>query len=512
MLTRMKRSRARAHPGVWRRGACVPFFALMTISAHAAGNLSIEPSINTRATYSDGRNGTNGADSDYMFEITPSIRLARDRGALTGGFTFSLRNAYYIDAPESNTSFVTFQGNGAYEIIDDTFFIEARGNVSRQDRSLFSAQSDSDTFNTSASNETRLFSLSPRLQFRLGSTGEGQLRLEETWFSGGNGVRGSRRERSWVLNLSDGSAFGPLGWFADYRRNSTNYDDNVRETTRESGRLGLSYRVSPRFTLRSTVGREKNDFNPNDVQSKTTYGFGGDWNPTDRTSLTAFVEERLYGRGYDLQFRHRSRKTVWSLSFTRDYVASSSLVSTSANGYYYDYFYDLFAAQVPDPVQRDQVTRAFLAAIGLDALPQEISYVSESQSLRQAVRGSVVIKGIRNTVTVSLFRTQDERLSSDVVIAGDDFDGNSVIVRSGGGVSWTRQLSPKTSLNSSINLSDTKGSGSNAREQKLTTFRVGLTRRLGVKANGALIYSHTKREGDIAGDENQITASLGFRF
>ncbi|MAS40756.1 MAG: TIGR03016 family PEP-CTERM system-associated outer membrane protein [Porticoccaceae bacterium] len=508
---RMTHSAYSSAPSVCRLVCALSLAGLGGLSINSAfAEVVIEPSIRARMTYTDNVSLTEDGEADFVTEVTPSISVRRTGGRLTGSASGGVRNVSYANDSDRSSSFIDFRGRGQYEAIDDTLFIEAVGSVGRRDRSLFSARSESDALNTDSSNETRFFSLAPRLEFSLGAGVRGTLRYQQTWNSGASATS-RQRTGTWNLNLADQEALGALGWFFNYSKTNTQYDGGLRDVNNELMRLGLSYQLTPRFVARGSVGRESNDFSLQGEQEKTTHGFGFDWTPTPRTSFSAFTEERLFGRSYDVSLRHRARRSAWSLIYSRDYSSSNSVIEASAEDYYYNYWSNLLSdSGVSDPALLDALARLLAAQNG----SANIGFVSNTQTLRRNLRGTVTLTGVRNTVTVSLYRNETERLTPDLIVSGlDDFALSNHITTSGATASWVHRVSGASNLNASLSRQDTQGDGGTTdRDQTRTGLSVGLTRRIGPNTNGALLYTHTRRSGDVSGDENSLSATLGIRF
>lgn len=482
------------------------------VISQALAQVVVTPSISTKATYTDGRSTSANSDGEFLVEVTPRISLRENQGFLTGSMDASLKNIKYFNDSSRSTSFVAFRGEGHFEAVEDVFFIDASGSVSRNDRSAFASRSESDALNTRASNETRFFSIAPRLQFHLGNFADGRLQYSSTWNSGGSKAVSAQRVGQLSLNLDNRRNSGPLGWFAGYDRVTTKYDGDIRDVTREVARLGPTYRLTPQFTLRASVGRESNDYASSGTRSDNTYGFGFDWVPTIRTSLSAFSEERIFGRGYDVRFKHRMRRSQFNLSFSRSFSSSTNVVQKSLEDYYYDLIYSSLSG-IEDEAQRDALTRILLVQLGLDGASGQIGFVSNAQVLTRQFRAGWSITGVRNTLTISYDQRESENQSTDLILSGlDDFAISRQIKSKSMIVSLAHRLSGFTSLNTSLSRTRSEGSGSAGREQQNTGFSLGLTRRLGAKTNGGLTYTHTKRTGDFARDTNTLTATLGIRF
>jgi uncharacterized protein (PEP-CTERM system associated) len=474
-------------------------------SALAEPAFRIDPSISTRLTYTDNAHQSSNANSDFIFEVAPTIRVSRLAGRLTGALDASLRNVVYMDEGDRNTSFIAFQGKGQYEAIENMVFVEASGSVSRNDRSLFSGRSSTDDLNTDAANETRTFTVSPRMVFHFGNTANGQIRLDNRWTSGGSASLGDRYTRTLTGNASDGAAFGPLGWFADYSRVDTEYSDTDQNVFRQNVRLGASYNATSQLVLRVSVGREQNDYTSGGTEGKTTHGFGFDWTPTPRTQFSAFTEERIFGRGYDISFNHRRALSNWRLSYSKDFSSSDELISGDLQDAYFEAYFGSLQGLGLTQAQQDAIKQQLLAQAGL--------LITNAQYVLKNLQADVSFVGKRNVLSLALYRRARTRLANDLTASAiDDFANFSEVRDSGGSVSLRHDLTPRSALNTSLSLAKVVGEGTTNQDIRRKTLSVGLTRRLGAKATGSLDYRHLQAKGTTDYTENRLTATLGLRF
>lgn len=467
--------------------------------------LSVVPSINARVTATDNVDGAEDGAGDFIFEVSPSIEISKLAGRLTGSMSTSLRNVMYADSGDRNTSFIAFNGRGQYEIVEDQFFIEATGSVSRDDLSIFSGRGTGDNLSTSASNETRSYTVSPWIRFHFGSTATGKLRLDNRWTAGGGGSFGDQYSRTLTANLTDGEAFGPLGWYVDFSRVDTEYSDPEQTVFRQNARLGATYRVSGQFSLRATVGRESNDYTADGSSGSMTHGYGFDWSPSPRTQFSAFTEERIFGRGFNISLNHRRALSHWKLVYSKDISSSDELISQDLQDAY-------FLAYVGD-LQGLGLSQAQLAAIKQQFLAQSGLLITNAQYIYKNLQGDVSFVGKRNVLGFSVYRRQRNRLADDLTASSvDDFARFDEVTDSGATISLRHSLSPSSALTVRGNRSKANGSGTDNQDTRRSSVSVGLTRKLGANSNSGLEYQHLRVNGDSSYTENRLTASIGLRF
>jgi uncharacterized protein (PEP-CTERM system associated) len=121
-----------------------------------------------------------------------------------------------------------------------------------------------------------------------------------------------------------------------------------RDTDGSHYGITLSYRFNPQFQVSLLGGRESNDYVSLDQETNYTRGFGVDWTPDLRTQLAATVQNRFFGTGYDVNFRHRMRRSLVTFLASRDVTSQPSGVSNTGLGSNYDASYALIAASNPE--------------------------------------------------------------------------------------------------------------------------------------------------------------------
>ncbi len=541
----MATRRIRKRPEAIRRPSRlrVLVFALAASAAATASAQTNEftPTLDTRVTWTDSGGSSGGGGPEWVFEIAPGVEVVRESGRATGAFSARLRNLERVrnlfasrDSDRSQ-SFIELSGAGTYEAIENFLFIDADASISRDNTSSFSGRSRGDPLATDKNDEQRVFSIGPRIEFGFGENGRGSARYLARWYDGARGELAEERVDQWNAGLSDPTAFGRVGWGLAYSRTDTQYDGlNSEESLEEIGRATVFFGLMPELRLRGIAGYERNDYAGNE-ESGSIYGGGFDWTPNSRTSLSATVEDRLFGTGYDVQFNHRMPRleylpsSHWQLSFTRDIQSN---LETLAGGFLLDpRFQNLLAlfndpvivALYPDEADRRRRLVELYESIGgnFDPLRSNLYY------LERAARAALSLIGARNVLTLSYDNSDRERLNtlSGSFIGDRPEDELAIFGRvrtSSLTLSLTHRLSGLSAINASISREKAEGSESEQfsdLEADRTWLRVGFVTRLSPDATGELSYSHQRTESDGNSStsfndftENAITATLAMRF
>ncbi|MDO8263027.1 MAG: TIGR03016 family PEP-CTERM system-associated outer membrane protein, partial [Gallionella sp.] len=407
-------------------------------------------------------------------------------------FDYSLSEVVYAQNTSPNRSQFNNQNAlntfGTLEAIDNWAFVDFNGSISQQAVSAFGTQSIDNTAINANRTEVANYRLSPYLRGRVGDMASYEARYSRSVTSSdaaaGFGVTAADR----TVKVSGDTAFRNLGWSADLSRQSVDYSTG-RPTEVDRGSLGLSYTITPQLNVFVNAGREANNYTSRDKQSSGTSGFGGNWSPSEMTRLSASSNRRSFGDAHSLSFEHRTARTAWKFSDSRDVSVTPSQTGLASRGSIYDILYSQFASLEPDPVARAQLVNAFLRSNGISPNAVVVSsFLTSAVSLQRRQDLSFALLGVRDTVTFVATRSEGSRL--DTVSTGvDDFNTSSLIRQRGLSVNYTHRLTPEYSLG--VLVSQQKISGeSSAQDTTMRFFNVNVTGRVGKQATVSVGVRH----------------------
>ena len=501
----MAKSRAKTRPEIGAPGLALISALLLSLTAAAAAQaqtVRIQPTLDTRLTWTDNVDTDEDGQQDWIGEISPGVSISRESGRFSGGLNMSLRNTFHAEQTEDNTTYLALQGRGTIEAIEDAFFIDLGASISRDNRSAFSGRFAGDTLDNDEDNETRLFSIGPRFGFRFGESGEGNIGYQQRWLTGGNNTLGDRETSTWQFGLADPVALRLFGWGLNYVRTDTRYDEgDTRDVMQEIGRATLFINIDPQFRLRAIGGYESNDYSSISGESGAIWGVGFDWYPTERTAISVTGEDRIFGNGYNVSVQHRMARSVWSFAATRD--ISSSLdelgeryLLTPQN------FADLADLLENDP----DAVQEYLAGLTPVSIRASRYFISE------ALRAGFTLIGIRNSLTFSVSQTDRSQLDTLNLIEVVGEGSYERVKTRAATVSLDHKLSGLATLRLAAQRSKSQGYGDDNDETTRTGYTLGVTRTLSPNTSGSLTYRHIKSDGDDSYTENAVTAVLGMRF
>ena len=485
-----------------------------------AGTWLITPSLTVNETATDNvaLSKTN-EKSDLVTDLSPGIRINGQGGRLKVNFDYQMHNLIYAQDSSRNRTQNALNAQGTLEAVDNWLFIDASGAISQQSISAFGGATSTDvnTNNNSNTTETSSYRVSPYIKGVLGRFADYQLRYARSTTSSraNDAFDSDTNEFSGLLKGDTGLA--NLAWSLDASSQQVDFGNGgSNEADRLQGRL--TYSFDPQFRVSVFGGREANNYLTLDKEAHTTKGAGFEWAPTERTLLAYNRENRFFGNSNMFTFSHRTAGTAWRYSESKDVSASprqQSLIGLSA--------YDLVYANIDrtveaTPEQKALLTQAVLASNGLsatDLLPA--GFLSSSATLQHRREMSLVLLGVRNSVTFSLSQSESEKLSQGSIISpilGEDFASANKIRQRIASIGWTHRLTEMSSLSGNFARSNSRGTGTAGPSLETTqnSFNVNFSTRLGPNTSAGLGARRVVVDGTSSYTENAVTGVLSHRF
>ncbi|MBK6675706.1 MAG: TIGR03016 family PEP-CTERM system-associated outer membrane protein [Rhodocyclaceae bacterium] len=451
---------------------------------------------------------------DQVTEVSPGVRIEANTKRLKLNLDYALHELYYAQGTRSTGSQHSLNSIGKIEALENLLFVDISGVIARQNISAFATQSTGN-FSVNANNtETANFRFSPYIKGLLGSAADYEVRYGRTMTRSKSKRASDLDQDEWTGRINGSTPLAALGWSAEASRQQYDYS---RGRASESDRLRgfLTYRINPQFKLSASAGRERNDFASLGKQSWTTHGFGADWAPTERTDISAFREKRFFGYGHTYSISHRFPMSAVRFSDIRDISSLPNQFATAGLGNIYDLLFAQLTSTVPDPVDRAARVNALLSAAGIAPnMPVDNGFLSSRVTAQRRQELSWLLRGVRNTLTLTATRGKSDRLGSQLD-TGDDFSSASSIAQSGFRVGLSHRLTELTSLNVDAAQTRSTGQSSSTFDQKSRqrTLSATLGTKLGAKTSAAVTARRNKSDGTTQPyTENALVGSIAIEF
>lgn len=478
-----------------------------------ARSWSVVPRVRWTETLTDNVNLSAQKEGDLVSTLAPGVRINANTARLNMVLDYDLVGYAYARNSDYNNFQNYLNTFGTLEAIDNWFFVDFSGYVSQQMISPFGTQSVSNANINANRAQTQTYQVSPYIRGQLGGDiAEYFLRYNATTTRTSNGSVSDVDISQWIGQVRGGTPFQNLAWTIDGSQQNTDYSLG-RDYDDERVRAILTYRLFPQLRISGSGGQESNNYITINNESYSTYGYGLDWRPTDRTIVAGFQEKRFFGWGHNVNISHRFPLTGIQYTDVQDVAFLSSGYTPPGQGTVYDQYDALLANQYPDPVARAAYINNLLNQAGIAPNSQAVyGYLNNRPQVRRTQQLSLVLYGARNSITFRGTRITDETLW---VAGGIDDPTNpfSKVIQTGYSAILAHRLTPLTSLNVGALYQKTDAPSNTALNNDLTMFQVGVSSRLGARTVGTInarrsVYSSESNPYN----ENALSASLIFSF
>lgn len=488
------------------RDCCLCLGALVTFAASAQGS-DFTPTLTVATSYSDTKGQiTLEQDSQFITQISPGFRWVRNGGRFQAAVDYRLDAKFYSKQDEANARQNALTASFKTEAIENWLFVDALGSIAQEAISPFGSPiSQSPSVNDNAT-EVRRFSLSPYVRGRVfgGAVYEARWRVVRT--RGSRDVSANSDTDTKQVSLGS-SNDAKLGWGLMVSRQEVDFGSGANST---SDRVNLqgSLAVLPELRLGLTGGSESTDVVGGTRRSYDNWGWTAQWTPTPRTELSVSSERRYFGDAHNVRFTHRMRRSTWIYTDTRGASSGGDVAGAGQPVSLYNLYFNLFAAQEPDPALRDQLVRAFLLAIGQDpAALVSGGFLTSAVTLQRRQDLAWAIQGVRSSVSLQAFRGETRALQE----AGSQLN-TAPIKQFGYTASVSYRLTPSSSI-SLVGSRQRTASSSTQPESDLQSAAISLSSVLGPYVSTSFSLRHSDFDS-VANPyrEAAATVSLTVRF
>lgn len=485
--------------------------AAPTGDAPRAG-LRVTPRVSLAETFTDNvRLSAGDKQAEQVSVINPALRISSEAGRLRGFLDYGLSEVLYAQDTSPRQTQHALNALATLELVDQQAFVDFSGKISQQTISALGTQSNRNTAALDNQTEVSSYRLTPYLRGQFSDLLGYEARYSRSLTQSQAEAVSDVSTEDASLALSGATAWQPLGWTAQASTQAVAYQQG-RSTRANTQSLGLSYALMPQLSVSANAGRESNNFTSLTQQSYTTQGLGLNGMVSEMTRFSASRQNRPFGVTHSLSLEHRTGRTVWKYSDSKDVVSTPSQVAQVGLGSLYDLLFSQFASLEPDPAARARLVNGFLQANNLspDATVSR-SYLTSALSVQRRQDLSLALLGLRSTVTLLASRSEGRRL--DTLTSGtDDFSTSATLVQQGFSANLAHRLTPQQSLGVSLAQVNTSGALS-AQDNSLRSLSLSLATQLGQRSAASLGASRVSfRSATSSYTENVWNANLTVQF
>ncbi len=494
----------------------------LLLSPNCLADWRVSPTVQLRTTYSDNVNLKEDAlaREQFIAEVSPGVLVTNNSRRMKFSGSYQRRFFAYSDDEVSNTqrSIQNLSADLKSVLLDELLYLDASGNIAQREVSAFGPSVDDSPYSDLNRAEVRTWRFSPYLRRQFGSAANLIVRYtRDSVDAGESGLRNSTGDAV-NLSLASGELFRRFGWNLSLNRQVLDFE-RAPESTIENGNLGFSYALGSSLTLTSGIGYDRYDYQA--LGGRTagrTWNAGFQWAPSQRSFLSANVGKRFTGSTYMLKALHRSRNTVWNISYDDAITTTRSQFLLPATVDTAGLLDRLFMANFPDPAERAQAVQAYIQATGLPpSLADNVNYFSNRFILQKQAQASVAFNSARTTTVLNIADTRREALSTvqtDSPLQGTgSLNLNDNVHQKSAGVLWNMRITKRSGLNLSLTANKSR-SITTGQTNDTRALRSSLTREFSPRTRGGLELRHIEGRRTNGSDysENAISASLSFKL
>ncbi len=501
-----------------RRLAPAPLVLFVLLAAPAArAEWVISPAVTLRETWSDNASLASAkSGSQWITEVSPSLRVANRTPRLDASLDYRINALEYTGERPSGADRITQQLSAAMraKVVPDLFYVDADYHISLQPISAFGPQTQNDYTSTNRQ-QVRSWRVNPVLVRELGNFATLQASYTRDSVDGGNIGLGSSEGDSLTVNVNSGASFQKFTW--GMQASSSDIDTAaLPETHSRTVNANVGFGLTRQLRLTASAGYDKYTYEAlSDKTEGANWSTGFRWTPSSRTDVEATLGRRYYGDSYSLRLMHRSRRTVWNITYGDDVTTSRSqflipsTVDTAA------LLNQMFMANYPDPVQRALIVAAYMRATGLpSSLPNSVNYFSNRYVLQKQLNASVAFRAARSTAVLSAYRTRREALTTgradSSLLGSSNFNLNDNVNQGGANATINYQLNARTNLSLSSSYMRAESLSLDLHSRTRTT---GLTasHTFGRGTSGSVALRRTNGNAGLSSTpytENSVSAQL----
>lgn len=497
--------------------------AVLALALECQAGTRVIPGLDLRERYTDnvGLAREGQERSRFVTEIAPSLSIATQSPGLRLAARYQLH--YFLfndgDAPDTQRFTNRLSAEATARLVPQLVYVDGTAEVSEQSVSAFGPQPADNPYADVNRTEVRAWRISPYLVYQFGGTARVQLRYAHDSADSNTPGFGESTTDTAIFSIASGVNFRRIAWSVNASRQVLD-DSLTGESSISNANATLRWNISDEWSTSATGGYDKYDYNSLGGATEGSYWMAGfAWEPSSRTSVSASIGERFFGRTYYLSASHRTRRTVWNISYdeavttTRSQFFLPAAIDTAA------LLDRLFTEVYPDPVQRKLAVAAYMRATGLPkSLADRINYLSNRYMLQKQLMGAAMFRTARSSFVLGLYDVRRRALSifeADSRLLGTQHATLNENTRQRGlNGMWNWQLTSRSAVNLSLASGRTE-SIRTGRTDDTHALRISLSRQFAPRLRAAAEVRHARGSVIDGGDEyreNSIAASVSMQF
>lgn len=294
----------------------------LSLTAPAADWI-IAPAITLEQNYTDNALLTqDNKENESITVVRPSLSIYREGARANVDFNYAPEYRKYWEDTEDDELINFLRANGNVELLEQHLFLDGWATADLTNITSTARTGIGGLTGRNDNTEVYTAGFSPYFKANLGkiSLFEARYTLDSVNYSE-DGLDDSVGQRA-DLVLGSGPAFNNQVWEVSAAYNQTDYDNQTEDNKFSQFRAEFAQQLTRQLALAFAAGYEEYKLALNPDIDDSLWSVGLIYTPNSRTRLSLGGGERAFGDDYYLDFSHRSRRTVWTASYERDYTSA----------------------------------------------------------------------------------------------------------------------------------------------------------------------------------------------
>ncbi len=433
--------------------------------------ITVVPRVSMTQSFTDNVNQTtSGRQAEQITEVSPGIRVVSTAGRVKGHLDYALRAIAYANTDRADSFQNALDTVGTYEVVDRLLFLDFSGNISQQAIHALGTQSGPESYNTTNRAEVSNYRLSPYLQGHLGRQANYVLRVTRQVTQSDSAAAPGTATLQSTANFDGATPLKNLGWLVEVSRVGVDYSAG-RYTESDLSDAGLSYALTPQFSVFAKAGIESNNYTSLDKRSYSSNDIGLKWIPSQHMRVLASRGNRSFGDTHAVSIEYGTALVVLRFSDTRDVSAvptAASLVPSVVGG-----------------------------------------FVVSALSVQRKQDLELVLRGVRGTLR--FIASQSESTRVDTVSTAFDDLARAPVNQVGARLSYLHRLSPGFNLGLATAIQRASGAPG-LPDNWLREVGMSLTGKITRRSTLGVGLRHSDFTGATPYEENAVSFNLTFEF
>lgn len=286
-----------------------------------AADWVISPAITLEQTYTDNAFLSEvDEESESITRVSPSLSAYREGARARVDFNYAPEYRYYWEDTEENDVVHFLRADGNVEMLEGYLFLDGWATADLVSTSSSGRTGLGGLTGSSDFTEVYTAGLSPYFRTRLGtfSVFEARYTADAVYYDEGDDNVGQQVD----LVLGSGTAFSNQTWEISARQSQVDYESLEEDNEVKQVQLEFVQNLTRQWAVSFVAGYEEFDLALNPDIDDSLWSAGIIYTPSTRTRIALGGGERAFGDDYYLDFSHRSRLSIWTATYDRDYTSA----------------------------------------------------------------------------------------------------------------------------------------------------------------------------------------------